>query len=650
MATSILRTNRDVFELLRESKISFKNVPLTIDKIEEICGIEPNVPFKIKIKKFCSKLQMRWVNASRVESRFISRNKNWLDAPFQFPTMVELRARNNNQVENFEPGKDKKCFRLLSDRQKRRRTEYIRGLPDEHISYAAKKHLKSKDAEFIFDFVKTHPEHAKAIRFFCENLGQSNKCLNNVKALSLFVSAKLTKFQYNLIRDSTKESGHDCFPSYFQITQAKNDCYPSPESVTITESSAAITLQSLLDKTIHRLLKTIKPTEFTNLTLISKWGCDGSSDQSQYKIGFSNNSRDDSSVFMCSFVPIKLFDTDTNTVIWINEKPSSTRMCRPISFQFAKETDVLIHNTVDHINNQIENLLSTNCDGDIKVEHKLCFTMIDGKICNTISNTQSSMRCYICQASPKEMNVLQSINEKIFNEEFYSFGLSPLHAWIRCFECLLHISYNIPFKSWSVRNSNHKQQRLLRKQEIQAAFRNRLGLLVDIVKQGKGSTNDGNTARKFFSNLEISSEITGLDFNLLKKFFVILQTISSGHKIDVAKFKQFTFETAQLYVSLYNWYYMPASVHKLLLHGAEIVQYALVPIGLLSEEAQEANHKLFREYRRNHARKMSRTSNNEDILHSLLLASDPVISDIRPNFKNRFKELLPETMELLDLI
>lgn len=104
----------------------------------------------------------------------------------------------------------------------------------------------------------------------------------------------------------------------------------------------------------------------------------------------------------------------------------------------------------------------------------------------------------------------------------------------------------------------------------------------------------------------------------------------------------------QSYVSLYNWYYMPASVHKLLLHGGEIVQHALVPIGLLSEDAQEANHKLFRDYRRNHARKSSRILNNEDIFHSLLLASDPIISHLRPNVNPKEKQLLPETIELLE--
>lgn len=36
---------------------------------------------------------------------------------------------------------------------------------------------------------------------------------------------------------------------------------------------------------------------------------------------------------------------------------------------------------------------------------------------------------------------------------------------------------------------------------------------------------------------------------------------------------------------------MLVTVHKLLIHDSEIVKHAIVPIGTLSEDAQEGNHK-----------------------------------------------------------
>lgn len=77
----------------------------------------------------------------------------------------------------------------------------------------------------------------------------------------------------------------------------------------------------------------------------------------------------------------------------------------------------------------------------------------------------------------------------------------------------------------------------------------------------------------------MSSEITGINYELIKRFGIILKTISSGHKINILEFKIYTMETAQLYVQLYPWYYMPASVHKILMHGPSIIASCHLPIG-----------------------------------------------------------------------
>ena len=94
---------------------------------------------------------------------------------------------------------------------------------------------------------------------------------------------------------------------------------------------------------------------------------------------------------------------------------------------------------------------------------------------------------------------------------------------------------------------------------------------------------------------------------------------------------------------------MPSSVHKLLVHGTDIIKhFGLLPIGKLSEEASEARNKDFRKYRENHSRKVSRTATNEDILHNLLLSSDPKLTFLRPRMtKQRKMVLSPRAIELL---
>ncbi|KAK2575231.1 hypothetical protein KPH14_000804 [Odynerus spinipes] len=192
-------------------------------------------------------------------------------------------------------------------------------------------------------------------------------------------------------------------------------------------------------------------------------------------------------------------------------------------------------------------------------------------------------------------------------------------------------------------------KRSIKKKQVQDNLRKELGLIVDIVKQGKGTTNDGNSARRFFADPVISAKETGLDEEIIYRFAVILQAIASGERINSDKFGEYAKTTAEKYVTVYGWYYMPATVHKILIHGKDIIENALLPIRQLFEEAQEARNKDFRRFREHNTRKFCRTATNEDILNNLLISSDPVISTMRPRFVRRIKKtMFPETIDLLE--
>lgn len=158
-----------------------------------------------------------------------------------------------------------------------------------------------------------------------------------------------------------------------------------------------------------------------------------------------------------------------------------------------------------------------------------------------------------------------------------------------------------------------------------------MGLIIDQpTKQGgSGMSNDGNTARRFFANSEMSSTITGIKKELIERFSTILQVISSGIEINYELFDKYAMETAQLFISNYGWFNMPVSVHKILVHGSDIIKFALVPIGQLSEEAQEARNKDIKKYRKCNTRKNSRINTMQDLLNNLLVSSDPFISSLR---------------------
>lgn len=388
------------------------------------------------------------------------------------------------------------------------------------------------------------------------------------------------------------------------------------------------------------------------LMLTSKYGCDGTSGFSMYKQKFVDSSTDES-IFMISMVPISLFVVNENykaQSIWENSKSNSTRLCRPLKFEFAKETKEKILLEMNTVRKEVQNLTPSKIELNGKtyfVKHKLHNTMIDGKVCQALTNTSSSNNCVICGAKPTQMNDIEAVAKRKSDISAYQYGLQTLHAWIRLMECVLHISYRLTFQRWACKEEQHKQHLASAKSRIQNQLRNELGILVDLIKQGSGNTNDGNTARTFSENYEKVSKITNFDQDLLKRFYVILQLIASEREIDIPKFKEYMYNTAVRYVILYSWYYMPASLHKILLHGADIIDSFDIPIGKLSEEAQEARNKDFKMYRTSHSRKFSRIDTNEDILHSLLFTSDPYITSLRQVVRKVHKPFHPEAEEML---
>lgn len=146
--------------------------------------------------------------------------------------------------------------------------------------------------------------------------------------------------------------------------------------------------------------------------------------------------------------------------------------------------------------------------------------MIDGKVCNAITDTLSTQRCYLCGVTSKEFNSIDIMIARNANTESLKFGLSIWHGWIRFFECLIHLSYKIPIKKLQARSDIEKQIVADTKSRIQKEFRELTGLIIDQPK-------------RFFQNPEVSASITNIDLELIKRMHVILIAVSCGHEIHV---------------------------------------------------------------------------------------------------------------------
>ncbi|XP_071579803.1 uncharacterized protein [Temnothorax nylanderi] len=147
-----------------------------------------------------------------------------------------------------------------------------------------------------------------------------------------------------------------------------------------------------------------------------------------------------------------------------------------------------------------------------------------------------------------------------------------------------------------------------------------LGLIVDKPKTGSsGNTNDGNTARRAFKNADIFADCLQIDHRLL-------------------------------YVSLYPWFPMPSTIHKILIHSGDIIRHSGLPVGMFGEEASESRNKDYRHFRLSHSRHFSRKTNLEDLFYRVMDTSDPIVSSMSMTSRMSKRKRLPLSTEVTQLL
>lgn len=426
------------------------------------CPTEARGALFRSLSRFKSDYKEKWNAARSTDDRFIKNNSKWLQATVELP------------VWSRRGGPPTKDFGELTDRSKRRRTKELRAqVPVNELTYAAgvsQGTSGNKAASKLIKEITSSPTRARKVRKILASTKKevTVKKYTPQEALALYVNGDFTRAQWELIQGGRKE----IYPCYSILQKAKKESYPAEDSIKVTETSFEVGLQALLDHTALRLIlylkeviDTLSEFEKKHLKLISKWGCDGSH-QTTFKQKFTNTDDTDANVFLSSLVPVRLcvcVNGDTKKIVWQNPVPSSVRYCRPIRARFVHETKDVTKDEIEYVENQAKTLNATENKG-AKINHSILLTMVDGKVCNAATDTKSTMRCYICGQTSKEFNKLKKGD---VNANNLKFGLSILHARIRFFELLLHISYKIPIQKWQSRTLEEKKTIKENKEKIQ---------------------------------------------------------------------------------------------------------------------------------------------------------------------------------------
>lgn len=214
-----------------------------------------------RISNLCKRFSCYWKKTYSSKSKLIEKYADWLAVMEYIDVNRNIVPRILQETDNVDSsascsrGRPKKDFNDSSKRTKRRRLAELSNFDSSAVNTLLN---TSGDASF------------------------SSTKIDENDVLSLIAEAKLTRHQYLLIKNfiDTKIS-KGSMPSYQSIVKAKKQCYPP--IITVTESSAEVELQSLLDHTATRILESQKdvldrvPSQsLDKISLIGKWGFDGS--------------------------------------------------------------------------------------------------------------------------------------------------------------------------------------------------------------------------------------------------------------------------------------------------------------------------------------------------------------------------------------
>ncbi|KAI4455436.1 molybdopterin cofactor sulfurase mosc [Holotrichia oblita] len=151
-----------------------------------------------------------------------------------------------------------KAFEECSAVIKHRKTAELRGeRSTEELSFATSIKLSESGntdaARLLTEATTTTPTRASKILKTWITPKQEISSYSTEEAVAQIVSLNLTRAQYVQLRNGSREHGHDIYPPYYKVLEAKKQFYP--RSISIPEQKCEVPLQNLLVETCRSIIK-----------------------------------------------------------------------------------------------------------------------------------------------------------------------------------------------------------------------------------------------------------------------------------------------------------------------------------------------------------------------------------------------------------
>lgn len=228
-----------------------------------------------------------------------------------------------------------------------------------------------------------------------------------------------------------------------------------------SEIQVVVPLQQMLNKTVERLCEAValkwNENHLCDTELHVTIGFDSSSGHvnphQHCSDPINENLNSQNSLFVSSFIIIKLSCSFCEKCSWINPTPQSVRFCRPLRIALEKEDEEATMREYRRLNGEIDALLRHTFQMQngkiVTAKFIVSQTLFDGKCINTILGNRATMKCPLCDKPTRSFSNLTDDFTPV--QTSLKLGLGLLHAEIKSFEHLLHISYRLTIKMWDVK-------------------------------------------------------------------------------------------------------------------------------------------------------------------------------------------------------
>ena len=497
-------------------------------------------------------------------------------------------------------------------------------------------------------------------------------------AIALMHELTLTKYQMIKLKAYLTSKGV-YFPNQRNLLVTRKKLHP-PILSELDGHGVSVSYTQLFETTTKSLIETINSKNVIDMCkeikAVYKDGGDGSGSQTIWKSASMINASDH--VFQYSMVPLRL--EQDGTTIWKNPSPNSATSTRPIFLLRAGESEERVKNLVikatDEGRKEMEEvkMIDTHDGLTYAVKHEIVDSMKDLKLKKEWSGLGGA-DCILCDSRKKDWMNIDKIKEgfsisrlaedtkalwqqlavdgeisRESNDYAIRKGLTnqPLtdsdqhhvcvtHSYINVMSWFLKVLYrsNISYESWVEKSTVLGEP--IRRAKVRVQDKLRLvGLIVDQVSGANsktGTTNDGNTARDFFSETHADEIVDCVEGKykeviqrLHKNISVILRLMSSTEQIDCEKYSTFCKETSLIIAVELPWVEQNYTLHGALAHSAELMYLNNGwSIGMFSEEPLESNNKFIRRYLERYARLTNPNLQLTDVMSRLLERSHPSV-------------------------